>query len=380
MFATLASPTRVFELDTLDAHSLDTVFKYLGGTRVALIRDARTELASLDATLAHLRPAAVFQGITPDPRSADVMAMLASVSAFGPDLIMAVGGGSVMDAAKAIAMLLANGGDLDDYLGPNATRKAEVRGPRLVLVPTTTGTGAEVTRFGVFTARSGRKYSLNTPLLQADCALLVSELVASLPPPLVAATGFDALTHALETLWNRNATLVSDALATDAAVEVLRALEPAWDQVSGAKARLLRAACQAGIAFNQTGTAAIHALSFIPSEEWHVPHGVACAFFLEEILEFNLRSPQVRGRLAKVARSLTGEALDDDAAVAFLQNEISRLRQKMQLPNRFAQLGVTLAPQHLTALFEKSLEDFKMKNNLIPFGIADLHALILGKC
>jgi hypothetical protein len=111
------------------------------------------------------------------------MAMVDAAREFSPDLVVGIGGGSALDSAKAVRALAAHEGDLDDYLGPQATRKLEKAGPKLLLIPTTTGTGAEVTKFGVYTARSGRKYSLANPLLQADAALLASSLVADIPPP-----------------------------------------------------------------------------------------------------------------------------------------------------------------------------------------------------
>jgi alcohol dehydrogenase class IV len=279
-------------------------------------------------------------------------------------------------------MLLSNGGDLNDYLGPEATRKVEKREVKLILIPTTAGTGSEVTKVGVYTARGGRKYTLGHPLLQADMALLVAEYVKTLPPPLTASTAFDALSHALETLWNRNATPLTDRVATESAVHILRWMETAYDSsLSGTedgRAEMLEGACMAGIAFSITGTAAVHALSFILSEEWHVPHGVACAFTLEDIFRLNIREAKTKQRLARVAALLFGDGNEDVLIAAFL-DRIVALKKKFGLPFTFKELNIELNEDHIGALFNKSLDDPKMKNNCIAMDRQMVFKLIKDK-
>jgi alcohol dehydrogenase class IV len=305
-------------------------------------------------------------------------------------------------------MLTANEGLLDEYLGPNPARKIGTKGPLLVLIPTTAGTGSEVTRFGVYTARTGRKYTLASPLLRSDAAVLCAALVADLPQALVASAGFDALTHALETLWNRNATPLSDALAEEAAVAVLETLLPAWEEAgrradaskggAPARAALLAAANKAGIAFDKTGTAAIHALSFILSEEWHLPHGSACAFFTDTVYGLNSRHPAVAAKLARILRR-TGQAAGlspaatDAEAAELLGKVIGTLRERIGLANVFSDLADldqpvsgekphgAVAPDLDSTLrrFASALTDPKMANNLVPVGQAELTALIVPK-
>jgi len=400
----LASPTRIAETDSFTAETLGKVASYLAGATgpVLIVVDPRPFPLRDEAlaAFARTRSVLVLDRVVPNPTVGDIQPMAEDARAFAPVAVIGIGGGSTLDSAKAVALLLANAGDLDEYLGPQASRKAEVKGPPLILIPTTTGTGSEVTKFGVYTSRSGRKYTLNSPFLQADAALLCPALTADLPAPLVAATGYDALTHALEALWNRNANPVSDALGLHAATAVLKAIEPAWREAStdaaalagssgAARAVLLRAATAAGVAFNRTGTAAIHALSFIVSEEWHLSHGAACALFTEEIFDTNLADPAVRSKLVLLARqALDLDELafqDDAAALSALRDRLVALKQLMGLPCSFGDIPGFSSPEDapatdaLCARFDPSQNDPKLKNNMVALDIASVRELVRGK-
>jgi alcohol dehydrogenase class IV len=403
MIERLASPVRVVELERFSADALERIVLYIAPEAAGpllFIVDPRP-LPARDAALTELgrkRPLIVLDQVVPDPKTADIDAMAERGCAEKPAAIIGVGGGSTLDSAKAVALLCANGGSLEDYLGPTAARSVEIKGPPLVLIPTTAGTGSEVTRFGVYTARSGRKFTLASPLLRADAAILCDELVADLPAPLVAVAGYDALTHALETLWNKNATPLSDALAEDAAAAVIGSLRSAWDEASAgntsgestpspARARLLRAANAAGIAFDKTGTAAIHALSFILSEEWHLPHGASCAFFSEAVYALNVENPAVCTKLARLARRIGAAeetAADADAAAA-LGRELGSLCVALGLASRFDELSAFAEGsdgkdrEAVIDRFAPALGDPKMKNNPVPVDAALLRELIRAK-
>lgn len=402
----LASPTRVLGVGELEATRLESLALYLSGSPdspLLLVRDARP-FPALDPALAALaarRPLLSLDRVVPNPRSEDIGAMVEEARRFlggeRAGLVLGVGGGSALDSAKALALMLANPGELDDYLGPAATRRPETRGPKLLLIPTTTGTGAEVTRFGVYTARSGRKYTLATPFLQPDAALLVGAAVRDIPPPLLAATAYDAITHALETLWHRGASPLSDSLAQSALVALLGLARPAYEarregRVDGPTTGLLEAACAAGIAFNLTGTAAIHALSFVLSEEWKLPHGAACAFFTDAVYARNSAEPRVRAKLAAVARELgacdgggrpfaAGEEGEEGAA-AWLGSLLLELRSAMGLPGSFGDLGLgaaELPETRIAALFDKVQEDPKLRNNAVALDAEAVRALVRAK-
>ena len=393
MFEQAVTNTKIIKSECLSAEALDKLIFYCGGENAnpCIIIDGnplppRDEMLN---NLRHIRPFELQNKVFPDPKVDDVMAMADALKGKPVNMIVGIGGGSAMDAAKGVAVVLSNGGDLNDYLGAEATRKVEKRDVKLILIPTTTGTGSEVTKVGVYTSHSGRKYTLGHPSMQADIAVLVTEYVLGLPPALTASTAFDALSHALETLWNRNATPLSDKVAVESAVHLLKWMETAYDSsltgVANGRAELLEGACMAGTAFNMTGTAAVHALSYIFSEEWHVPHGVACALTLEDVFRLNIADEKVRRNLANVAEALFGK--DDDCAggnneeklIASLLDRIVALKKKFGLPLTFKDLHIALDTNRIGELFDKTLDDPKMKNNVVPINKDMVFDLIKGK-
>ena len=405
MLNALLSPTKFFSFEEMSPADLAAAAYYLGASgrarrsegredplRVALVRDARPS-AAVDALAAGL--SARFDLVTldrvqPNPLASDISAMARDCELSSLDLVIGLGGGSVMDSAKALAMLAENGGQLEDYLGAAPSRKIERKGRPLILVPTTAGTGSEATKVGVYTSGSGRKYTLGSPLLQADAALLSGALCASMPPSLTASTGFDALSHALESIWNKNATPLTLDASVRAALMVLDALEPAFDASVAAAAgekmashnaialRMLEAAAAAGVAFSTTGTALVHALSFVLSEDWHVAHGTACAFTLEDAYRLQSRDPEIERRLAVVGLAAIPGSRQENAAGLLLER-ILKLKKKMGLPSSFAELGVKLDKKDIKKRFERAFEDPKMANSLPAAQPAQIYAMLEGK-
>ena len=360
--------------------------------RVALVRDGRPS-AAVDALAEGLRARfdlVVLDRVRPDPLASDVSAMASGCDIGCVEAVVGLGGGSVMDSAKALAMLAANGGSLEDYLGPSPARKIERKGRPLVLVPTTAGTGSEATKVGVYTSPSGRKYTLGSPFLQADAALLSGALAASMPPALAASTGFDALSHALESMWNRNATPLSLEASTRAALLVLEAIGPAHDAASATAAgkpveshnaialAMLEAAAAAGVAFSGTGTALVHALSFVLSEDWHVPHGTACAFTLEDAWRLQRRDPGIAQRLEVLASRAIPEAPAGKAADLLL-GRIVAMKERMGLPMRFADLGISIDRAGIVERFARSFDDPKMANSLPAARPEEIYAMLAEK-
>lgn len=386
MFEQAITDTKIIKTGHLTAGDLDRLIFYCGGENAipCIIHDYNPLPArdKMIAELKKIRPVEVLDKVFPDPKVSDIMEMADSLDGKRINVIVGIGGGSSLDSAKGVAAVLSNGGDLNDYLGPEATRKIEKKEVKLILVPTTAGTGSEVTKVGVYTSRSGRKYTLASPLLQADIAVLVTEYVNGLPPAITASTAFDALSHALETLWNRNATSLSDRVATESAVHILKWMETAYDSsVTGkteGRAEIQEGACMAGIAFNMTGTAAVHALSFILSEEWHVPHGVACAFTLDDVFKLNVKDAEVKQKLVRIAKALF-EKGDDDRLIQLFLSKLTELKKKFRLPFSFKDLNIELEEDQIGELFNKSLDDPKMKNNRVPVDEKIVFELIKSK-
>ncbi|MDR1318076.1 MAG: iron-containing alcohol dehydrogenase, partial [Treponema sp.] len=318
MILSLESPVQVHEFDRIEAGELlKIVFDCAGSDKkslkIAVVLD-KTPLAERDRILKILAGHCTvtrFDRVEPNPGTADIMSMFGDLTLAGADLVLGIGGGSVMDSAKALAMLAVNGGSLDGYLGSNPSRTIKEASLPLLLVPTTAGTGSEVTKVGVYTSREGRKYTLGSPLMLAKGAILSGSLLGDIPPGLCASTGLDALDHSLESIWNKNATPRTREMAEAAAVEVLTWLPPAYanalQKQSGAdeiNRNMLRASCMAGAAFSITGTAAGHALSFVLSEDWHIPHGAACAFTLPDIYDLAAAEKETAASLGRICEKL----------------------------------------------------------------------------
>lgn len=371
MIEQVATSTKILQTEHLSADDFDKLIFYVGDVKAkaCFIIDP-IQIASRDQALSKLkqkREIIIQDQVFPNPKVSNIMTMVDNIKDAGVNVIIGIGGGSTLDSAKGVAAILSNGGDLDDYLGPEPKMKIEKKNVTLILIPTTVGTGSEVTKVGVYTSRSGRKYTLGNPLLQADIAVLVAEYVYKLPSKIVASTAFDALTHALETLWNKNATPLSDRVAIESATRILMWMEKAYDSATiGQKegiAQMLESANMAGIAFSMTGTAAIHAISFILSEEWHVPHGVACAFSIEEVFNLNITNEKVKSKLIEVAKSFFEG--DDDQLIDLLFQKIITLKRKMGMPSSFKDLNIEMTQDKIKELFNKSLDDPKMKNNIV---------------
>ena len=378
--------TKIIKTEHLSASDLDKLIFYCAGENAhsCIIHD-NNPLPLRDEMIGNLKKARnieVLDQVFPNPEVSDIMDMVNVLKSKNINVVIGIGGGSSLDSAKAVAAVLSNGGDLDNYLGPNPSKKIEQREVKLILLPTTAGTGSEVTKFGVYTSRSGRKYTLNNPLLQADIALLVTEYIYGLPASITAATAIDALSHAFETLWNRNATPISDRVATESAIHILKWMGIAYDSArlnkKEGRTEMLEGACMAGIAFNITGTAAVHALSFILSEEWHIPHGVACAFTLEDVFKLNVKNETIKQKFVLIAKELFGEG-DDDQLINLFFNKIIELKKKLGLPCSFKDLNIELSEDKIGELFNKSLDDPKMKNNIIPIDKRIVFEIIKSK-
>ena len=376
MISSPLSPVCVYERKHITKSELLKICGFEG--KIAIITD-NAPIDSKNTLINSFSPseAAVFDNVQPNPRTEDIMQMFSDSSFAGCDIIVGIGGGSVLDSAKALAMLKTNGGNLDDYLGNSPKRHIEKKSAPLILLPTTAGTGSEVTKVGVYTSSDGRKYTLGSPLMHAQKAVLVQDFVVKAPPALVASTGLDALDHALESIWNKNATPQTLRLSVKAAVEVLlniknmydtavaiRNGKPVEDKDYTSAKQMLHASCMAGMAFNLTGTAAGHALSFVLSETWHVPHGTACAFTLSGVYELACSVESVQQYLAEVSEYFHPELKSRSALVKALSDDIKKLSVYMKQPQSFSDLGIKLSKDEIDYNFSRSFDDPKMWNQL----------------
>jgi alcohol dehydrogenase class IV len=255
-----------------------------------------------------------------EPSVEDVIALVAQARAGGCELVVAVGGGSVLDAGKALAALLANPGDPLDFL------EVVGRGRPLVAVPTTAGTGAEVTKNAVLaSAAHGVKVSLRSDAMLPRVALVDPELTLGMPPPLTAATGLDALTQVLEPFVSRMSNPVTDALAREGLQRGARSLRRVFHTGSDLEARtdMALTSLLGGLCLANAKLGAVHGFAGPIGGMFPAPHGAVCARLLPLVVERNLAALRAREpgnlaleRYAEVARILTGNgaAKADDAA------------------------------------------------------------------
>ena len=224
------------------------------------------------------------------------------------DGVVGIGGGSAMDLAKAIAVLAANKGKAEDYLGLN-----KVPGPGLpkIMVPTTAGTGSEVTFTAVFIRKKlKKKEGMNSPYLYPELALLDPELTLTLPPHATAATGIDALCHAIESYTSINASPMSEMISLEAIRLISDNLRTAVHDGSNLEAReaMLLGSLYAGLGLANAGVTAVHSLSYPLGGKYGISHGLANTIMLPRVMAFNL--PGAREKFVDIAE-IMGEMVDD---------------------------------------------------------------------
>ena len=273
-------------------------------TRLVLVTDKFLHQSgllapALDNLVAHGWQATVIDDVIADPPDHVVLDAAARAKGSNAEIIVGLGGGSSMDVAKLIAVLCASAQPLADMYGVG-----NVNGPRLplVLMPTTAGTGSEVTAISIVTTGETTKSGVVSPLLYPDVALLDAELTLGLPAPATAATGIDAMVHAIEAYTSaRLKNPLSDMLAKEALRLLYANLLPACHDGRDRTAReaMLLGATLAGQAFSNAPVAAVHALAYPLGGHFHVPHGLSNSLVLMHVLRFN--APAAAGRYAELA-------------------------------------------------------------------------------
>ena len=272
------------------------------GTRALLVtgRSFAASSGFLSKLLASIREAGlevhVFSEVEPNPSLRTVERGARFAASKGVDVVVGFGGGSALDAAKAIAALVKLGGSPSDHLYPKSVEAALP----VIAAPTTTGTGSEVTRYSVLTdADAGRKVVMQGPALVPKVAILDPDVTDYMPGRLVAGTGFDALSHALEAFLSRRASPLSDLFAVEAARLILGNLAKAVRGSREAREIMLYASMLAGVAINQAGSTLAHGLGYYLTARHEVHHGVANALLLPHVLAFYAQRTDRVDRLAE---------------------------------------------------------------------------------
>jgi alcohol dehydrogenase len=365
-----------FELAQLGA-SRPLVVTDAGVVKVGLLAPLQTALAEGGVT-----GAPVFADVPPDSSLATVAAVARAWREGNCDSIIAVGGGSVIDTAKAANVLASEGGDdLTRYAGSGALRRP-LR--PLVVVPTTAGTGSEVTQAAVVADPArGVKVLLTSPFLVPALAVVDPRMTLTLPPLLTAATAIDALTHAIESKLGLSANPVSDAFA-DAAIARIATWLPRVIETPGdvqARTRVAEAATLAGVAFSSSMTSLVHALGHSVGAAYHVHHGVCMGIFLPWVLEAHL--PVRTDAIARLLLPLCGpDVWSSTPAEARAQAAIDAVRalqvvlhEKAGLPRSLSETG-KVPREALPALAERTIDDGALVYSPTPVDRAAALALL----
>ncbi len=304
----------------------------------------------------------VFDAVEADPSLATILKAVEVGKAAGVTGVFGFGGGSSLDVAKIAALLLGSGEDIEDAWGVG-----NAKGPRLplVLMPTTAGTGSEVTPVSIVTVEDDEKRGVSSPILLPDLAILDPDLTLGLPPAITAATGIDAMVHAIEAYASRNAN--NNPLSKMLARQALRLLGANIERAvfhgedREARGAMLLGSMLAGQAFANSPVAAVHALAYPIGGRFHVPHGLSNALVLPHVLRFN--APAAGLIYAEIAADafphLAGE--EDGVRCAAFIDCLMDLSRKLGLPQRLRDVGI--GEQHLAAMAADAMKQTRLLVN-----------------
>ena len=317
--------------------SLPEQVKSLNAKKALIVTDSYLEQTGMATRFASMLeeaniPSTIFSGVQPDPTTVNIEEGLNILREIHADVIIGLGGGSSIDAAKAISLLSANAEPISQYKGyQNVPRK----GVPIIAVPTTAGTGSEVTQGAVITdSVSSVKMVFMDPKILPSIALIDFHLSMSMPPPLTAHVGVDTLTHGIEAFVSRKSHTTTDIFALSCIGLVAEHLVNAWKNPDDAIARegMALSACHGGLAFSNSSVALVHGMSRPIGALFHVPHGLSNSVLLPAVIAFSTEgAPEKYARIAKTMRL----ASSDDSthqALDKLRKGIFDLNQQLEVP------------------------------------------------
>ena len=313
--------------------------------------------------------------VQPDPSLKLVQKIAGVARAAGADAVLGLGGGSSIDSAKVAAALCTNPGQINDYIGTDLLEKPSLP---IIAVPTTAGTGSEVTHIAILSDEEEEvKKGLVSVRIMPAFAFLDPELTVGLPPLITASTGMDALCHAVEAYTSVHAGEYSDALALRAMELLSRNIETAFNDGSDLRARenMLTGSLFAGMAFANAGVTAVHAFAYPLGGMFHVPHGLANSLMLPTVLKFNTRGSEERFiRIGKAIAPVPagGRGCEPDAETAV--KRVEELSRNLKLPRNLAAAGI---PREAIGTMAKAVVQITrlLSNNPRQIGLDDAVAI-----
>jgi len=323
------------------------VTKKLGKNILFVTDPGLVKLGLIDDTLAALRSYSevlVFDSVEADPSLKTLMKCVEVGSEFKATGVIGFGGGSSMDTAKLTALLIGSGEDIHEAWGV-----ANAKGPRLplALYPTTSGTGSEVTPISIITQDDLEKKGVSSPLILPDLAILDPLLTIGLPPHITAATGVDAMVHAIESYASKSANnnLISKMLAKEALRLLGGSIEIAVSNGNDLEARsnMLLGSMLAGSSFGNSPVAGVHALAYPIGGTYHIPHGLSNAIVLPYVLRFNIKDQNAAQLYSEIAPIIFPEMENStsaqDISTKFIEN-LSKLSSNLGLEQRLRDVGI----------------------------------------
>ncbi len=366
-------PTRIFFGSGMISRLKEIVEEDFKDASLFMVTDKGIGEAGIaDKVFSHFPGIPVFDEVEQNPKHTTINKAGDAVRKIKPDLVIGLGGGSSLDAAKAIALLATNSGKIEDYEG-----KGKYKSPPLpvLAIPTTCGTASEVTWVSVVTHTERMfKMSIKGPHMFPAVALVDPDLLITLPSPLVASTGLDALTHAVEAYTVKPATFLTDIFARESLKLIFESLERAYGNIKGdkeAREKIMLGSTIAGPAFCNSDVGAVHCVAEAIGSLFDTPHGVANSIFLPFIMEFNL--PIAKDRYAEIARIAGIEEKDNEAAARELIRMIKFLSISLNIPF-FKELGIK--ESQFPEIAQKSFENNSNPSNPREVGVEDYLAIL----
>lgn len=306
----------------------------------------------------------VFSEVEPNPQAETVMRGADLYTQKSCDMIIAIGGGSAMDFAKAVGVMVTHTGHILDYR--RGAKPVTDPIPLLIAIPTTVGTGSEATAAAVITdPTAGRKFVVSSPNLIPNVAFIDPVMTATLPKHHVAATGIDALVHALESYTSVRATPISDGLAIQAIRMIQENLPASYAHPNNLEARsqVHLASTMAGMAFSLGGLGLVHACSHPMSAVYHVAHGIANAIILPHVVQYNLIANSKK--FADIARVFQTELVlkNDQMAADALPDILANFTASVDIPKDFSFLGIDVTDEVIDRLANDAMEDGTIPSN-----------------
>ncbi|MDH2999106.1 alcohol dehydrogenase [Pasteurellaceae bacterium LFhippo2] len=365
MVSQFSVPTKIFS----GTEALSILGQY-ADKRVAIVTDAFMVKSGLIQQVTQYLGTQfrVFDQVKPDPDISVLQQGTATFVDFEPELFIALGGGSALDAAKGIRAT---------YFSLKGKQSIP-----LIAIPTTSGSGSEVTSYAVISDPiKNVKYPLVSDDLVAEMAILDANLVMSVPKSVSMDTGMDVLTHAIEAYVSKNANDFSDALAEKTIYLVHRYLPQVFENPSNKKARakVHNASCMAGMAFTSSGLGLVHGMAHTLGALFHIPHGKMNAMLLPIVIEFNSANcDYIRHRYSQCAKAMGLNAISNHSAVMQLVAEIRQLNQRFGIPESLRALGcdINLLQQDLTKVVDSILQDGCTQTNPRAVSADDVRNLL----